>query len=153
VLCPDGSLDRAALARRVFGDDNARADLEAITHPAVGQRIAERLSQLAAAGDHEVVVLDIPLLAEKGRGAWPLAAVLVVDAPVDVAIRRLVEGRGMDEDDARARVAAQAGREARLSIADFVIDNSGSLEDLEREVERAWRFVRALPDRGARAVR
>jgi dephospho-CoA kinase len=138
VAAPDGGLDRRALADLVFADPSALADLNAIVHPAVRAAIAGRLAELRD-GDG-VVVLDIPLLVESGR-SYGAAAVLVVDCPEDVAVRRLVEQRGMDEADARRRMAAQVPRAERLAAADLVIDNSGSPEQLEAEVERVWRFL------------
>jgi dephospho-CoA kinase len=97
------------------------------------------------------VVLDVPLLAEVGRDRYPVAGVLVVDAPVGLAVDRLVSARGFTEADARARVAAQASREQRLAIADLVLDNSGDEVHLRSEVERAWAWIQALrpPLRGA----
>jgi dephospho-CoA kinase len=138
VAAPDGGLDRRALADLVFADPSALADLNAIVHPAVRAAIAGRLAELRD-GDG-VVVLDIPLLVESGR-SYGAAAVLVVDCPEDVAVRRLVEQRGMDEADARRRMAAQVPRTERLAAADLVIDNSGSREQLEAEVERVWTFL------------
>lgn len=146
VVAKDGNLDRPALADLVFGDDQARKDLNAIVHPAVG---AEMMRRLAAAGEADpdaVVVLDVPLLAEVGRDRYPVAGVLVVDVPVDVAVARLVADRGFTEEDARARVAAQASREQRLAIADVVLDNSGDLDHLRTEVDRAWTWIATLPD-------
>lgn len=143
VLARFGTVDRPTLASIVFTDPAALADLNELTHPAVGVVIAERLAEQAAT-DH-VVVLDIPLLVEgQDRGGYPLAGVVVVDAPVEVAVRRLVEQRGMDEADARARIAAQASREQRLAAADFVVDNSGSLDDLREEVDRCWTWMLSL---------
>lgn len=141
VVARFGTTDRPAIASIVFADPQARADLNAIVHPAVGFEIAKRLGEHADT-DH-VVVLDIPLLVEVGRDRYPVAAVVVVDAPVEVALERLVQQRGMDEADARARIAAQATREERLAAADFVIDNSGSVERLREEVDRCWTWVRA----------
>ncbi len=142
VVCPDGSLDRERLAEVVFADPGARADLNAIVHPAVRAVMGERV---AGAGDEAaVVVLDIPLLVESRRSHEDLAGVIVVDCPVDVAVARLVEQRGMSEEAVRARVAAQASRQERLAKADFVIDNSGSLEHLAAEVERCWGWIQAL---------
>jgi dephospho-CoA kinase len=141
ILAPDGTIDRPALAAIAFADEAALRDLNAITHPAVGAVMGERL-MAEAATDH-VVVLDIPLLAEGGRDRYSLAGVIVVDAPVDVAIGRLVDQRGMTEEDARARIAAQATREQRRAIADVVIDNAGSHEELEAEVERAWAWIQS----------
>lgn len=140
ILAPDGSLDRQAVADMVFADQDALADLGRIVHPAVGAEIARRL-EAEVATDH-VVVLDVPLLVESGRD--DMAALVVVDVDPDLAIQRLVAQRGMREDDARARMARQASREDRLAKADLVIDNSGTLEDLDAEIERAWPTILAL---------
>jgi dephospho-CoA kinase len=155
VVSADGAIDRPALAAVVFADPSARADLEAITHPVVGATMAERLT--AQAGTDNVVVLDVPLLVEGGRrrsgGADPggqrnlphgVAAVVVVDTPPEVAVERLVRDRGMKAADVEARMAAQATREERLAVADVVIDNSGSPEDLGGEVDRAWAWIEDL---------
>lgn len=141
ILAADGTLDRAAVAGIVFRDADERAALEAIVHPAVRAEMQGRMD--AAAASDRVVVLDIPLLTEGGnrRGA---SAVIVVDCPVEVAIERLIAYRGFDAADAAARVATQATREERLALADFVVDNSGGLEDLEREVERCWAWLEQL---------
>jgi dephospho-CoA kinase len=143
VVGPDGSLDRAALAARVFGNPAELAALNAIVHPAVGVEMQRRVDEERAT-DH-LVVLDIPLLAEGARDRYPVAGILVVDAPVDVAIERLVQSRGMAVDDARARVARQASRQERLALADWVIDNSGSPADLEAQVDAAWAWIETLP--------
>ena len=135
ALAPDGSLDRAAVAAAVFGDPAALADLNAIVHPPVRAAIAERVAALD--GQEGVIVLAIPLLVESGR-TYGAETVVVVDCPEDVALRRLVDGRGMDEADARRRMAAQVSRAERLAAADVVIDNSGSLEDLRQAVDRVW---------------
>ncbi len=135
VVAADGGLDRRALADMVFGDRAALADLNGIVHPAVRAAIDRRLAELAETD--AVVVLEIPLLVESGR-SYGESAVIVVDCPEDVAVRRLVEGRGMDEADARRRMAAQASRADRLAVADVVLDNSGSRADLERQVDELW---------------
>ncbi|MDQ4090715.1 MAG: dephospho-CoA kinase, partial [Actinomycetota bacterium] len=135
VVAGDGSLDRQALAGVVFDDAGALADLNAIVHPPVRAAIAERLAELAATD--AVVVLEIPLLVESGR-SYGESAIIVVDCPEQVAVRRLVEDRGMDEADARRRMAAQVPRAQRLAAADVVIDNAGSLDDLRRQVEAVW---------------
>jgi dephospho-CoA kinase len=140
IVADDGSLDRQAVADIAFADPDALADLNAIVHPAVGAEIARRL-EVEAGTDH-VVVLDVPLLVESGRS--DLAALVVVDVDPEVAVRRLVEHRGMREDDVRARMARQVSREERLSRADLVVDNSGSPDDLDAEVDRVWEHVRAL---------
>jgi dephospho-CoA kinase len=140
IVAPDGTLDRAAVAALVFNDEGARRDLNAIVHPAVGAEILARVA--AAAETDDVVVLDVPLLVEGGR--YQVAGVLVVDCPVEEAVRRLVELRGMSEADARARIAVQATREERLAKADFVVDNSGPPEALAREIDRAWAWIESL---------
>jgi dephospho-CoA kinase len=139
IVAADGSLDRQAVADIVFGDEAALGRLNEIVHPAVGARIAERLAELA--GTDEVVILDIPLLVESGRD--DMAALVVVDVDPEVAVERLVEHRGFDESDARSRIARQASREERLQRADVVIDNSGSLDDLRRQVDDLWKRVEA----------
>jgi dephospho-CoA kinase len=141
IVAADGSLDRAAVADLVFGDANALADLNAIVHPAVGAEIARRMEALAAT--HEVVVLDVPLLVES-KNAYPVAGLLVVDVDPEVAVRRLVEHRGMREADVRARMARQAGRDERLARADRVVDNSGTLDDLAAQVDAAWIWIEGL---------
>lgn len=138
-----GTTDRPAIAAIVFEDPYALADLNAIVHPAVGAEIVRRLAEHADTDD--VVILDLPLLVETGgRDRYPVAAVVVVDAPVEVAVARLVQQRGMAESDARARIAAQATREERLAAADFVIDNGGTIGQLREEVERCWSWMRSL---------
>jgi dephospho-CoA kinase len=140
ILRHDGTLDRQAVADLVFRDAAALAELNAIVHPAVGAEITERLGQ--AAGTDRIVVLDVPLLVESGRS--DLAALIVVDIEPEMAVDRLVEQRGFDEADARARMARQASREDRLAKADFVIDNNGSRQELDRQIERCWDWLVAL---------
>ncbi len=142
ILGPDGSVDRPRLAEVVFSDPASLGDLNRLVHPHVREAIAGRLAELA--GSDRVVVLDIPLLAERRREAYPLAGVIVVDAPPEVALRRLVESRGMTVEQARARMAVQSSRDERLALADFVIDNSGDRAHLEAEVDRAWTWVQGL---------
>jgi dephospho-CoA kinase len=133
VLTGDGALDRPALAHVVFGDAEARQRLNAIVHPRVRERSAEIIS---AAPADAVVVQDIPLLVETGAAAaFPL--VVVVHAAEEERVRRLVL-RGLPEADARARIAAQATREQRRAVADHVIDNSGSLDELYAQVDALW---------------
>jgi dephospho-CoA kinase len=140
VVAPDGTLDRAAIAAIVFDDRDALKDLEAITHPAVGARMVELMQEQSDTDN--VVILDVPLLVEKGT--YETAGTVVVDVDSELAVRRLVEQRGMTEDDARRRMAAQVSREERLAKADFVIANAGSLEDLRAEVDRCWRWLQQL---------
>jgi dephospho-CoA kinase len=142
ILAADGTLDRQAVADIVFNDPEELKALNAIVHPAVGVEIFRRIE--AQTGTGNVVVLDIPLLVEGGR--YAVAGVLVVDTPVEDAVRRLVEQRGMDEGDARARIANQVSREDRLAKADFVVDNSGRPADLEEHIDKAWAWIQSLPD-------
>ena len=139
VVAADGSLDRAALAAKVFGDPEELKALTDIVHPAVGVTIAERMTE--AADTDDVVVLDVPLLVESGRD--DMAAMVVVDLDPEVAVQRLVEHRGFAEEDARARISRQASREDRLARADKVLDNSGSVEDLLAQVDAAWPWIQA----------
>jgi dephospho-CoA kinase len=138
VLGPDGALDRERLGVIVFRDPASRATLNAIVHPLVGEwmRAAEQAAVDAARGDL-IVVHDVPLLAENAR-AGDFDLVIVVDVPPELQVERLVGQRGMTPDQARARMAAQASRQQRLAVADLVIDNSGSLADLDRRVAEVW---------------
>ncbi len=134
VIKPDGSLDRAAVAAIAFTDDQALKDLNAIVHPAIG---AEMNRQVLAQRDSDsVVVMDVALLIENPRDG--LQATIVVDLDVDAQVQRLVELRGFDEADARARISRQATREQRLARATHVIDNNGTLEDLLPQIARLW---------------
>lgn len=146
IVGPDGSLDRAAVAGIVFEDPQALTDLNGIVHPAVGAEIMRRMEELA--GTDSVVILDVPLLVES-KNAYPLAGTIVVDVDPEVAVRRLVEHRGMSEEDVRARMARQASREDRLARADFVVDNSGTVEDLEAQADRVWAWITTLPSTAA----
>jgi dephospho-CoA kinase len=134
ILLPDGSLDRPALAAKAFRDDEARKKLNGIVHPLVGKRRSEII---AAVAEDAVVVEDIPLLVESGMAPlFPL--VVVVHADAEMRVRRLVGQRGMSEEDARARIAAQADDEQRRAVADVWLDNSGSPAELERRAHDVW---------------
>ena len=144
VLRPDGALDRARLAEIVFADDTARENLNAIVHPLVHERMrAAEQAAVQAGGDDVIVVHAVPLLAEGGR-AGEFDLVIVVDLPPETQVERLA-GRGMPEEQARARIAAQATREQRLAVADVVIDNSGTLADLDRQLSEIWADLRTRP--------
>jgi dephospho-CoA kinase len=133
VLTAEGALDRPALASIVFADPAARARLDGIVHPLVRARAQELIG---AAPADAVVVQDVPLLVETGQaGAHDL--VLVVEADLETRVARLGL-RGLSEQDARARIAAQATDEQRRAVADVVLDNSGAPEDLAGQVERFW---------------
>lgn len=130
VLGPDGALDRAALGRLVFDDPARRAALEAIIHPLVRARAAELEAE---APEGALVVHDIPLLVETGQ-ADRFDAVLVVDVPTEVQVERAVRERGWSEQEAASRIAAQASRDDRLAAATYVLDNTGTPEDLRHQV-------------------
>jgi dephospho-CoA kinase len=134
ILLPDGTLDRERLGSIVFADEEMRARLNAIVHPLVGRRMQELVEE---APPEAIVVYDVPLLAENDlAGLYDL--VVVVDAPVEEQVRRLITLRGMTEEAARARIAAQATRERRGAVADRVIDNSGTIEALAARVDELW---------------
>ena len=135
VLADDGSLDRAALGARVFGDDAARRRLEAIIHP----RVRARAAEIEAAADPDAIVVhDIPLLVETGQGD-AFDGVIVVDVPVEVQIERLVSEREMSANEAQGRISAQASRQQRAGAADWIVNNTGSLADLRSAVARVWK--------------
>jgi len=140
ILAADGTLDRAALAERAFVTDELRKELEAITHPPIGE---EFLRRVAAAPADGIVVHDVPLLVESTRG-YQYGGVIVVVAPKEVRLRRLEE-RGVPRADAERRMALQATDEERAAVATWILDNSGAVEDLERQIEAIW------PDLVARA--
>jgi dephospho-CoA kinase len=142
IVAADGRLDRQAVADIVFNDPEELKALNAIVHPAVGVEIFKRIEEQTASDN--VVVLDIPLLVEGGR--YKVGGVLVVDTPIDVAVQRLVELRGMDEADARARIANQVSREDRVAKADYVIDNGGTEADLDARMDDLWAWIQSLPD-------
>jgi dephospho-CoA kinase len=142
VIAPDGFLDRPALAEKVFGDASARRRLEEIIHPRVRARTAELV---AAAPRDAVVVNDVPLLVESGL-ADSFDVVVVVEAPEQIRIDRLVRERGMSRQQATDRITAQASGEQRRAVADVVLDNSGDLATLHRQVDTLW-WERLAPDR------
>jgi len=157
VVAADGTLDRAAVAAVVFKDSGELDALNAIVHPAVGAEMVERRAAAAEQSPGSVVVLDIPLLvrpggrpiAERYRG---LSGIVVVDADPETAVQRLVAQRGFSEEDARARIASQAGRESRLEAADFVISNDGALEELAPQIEACYRWAASLSGCGGYPV-
>jgi len=138
ILQPDGSLDRPALAAVAFVDDATRKELEAITHPAIGE---EFLRRVAAAPPGSVVVHDVPLLVESKRG-FEYAAVIVVEAPIETRLDRL-EARGIPRDDARRRIELQASDEDRRKVATWVVDNAGDMAQLEKQIAEIWTDLEA----------
>ena len=137
----DGSLNRQAVADKVFGNAEALKILNGIVHPAIGKEMNRRIEEQRSTNN--VVVLDIPLLVENPREG--LCGIIVVDVPVDIAVDRLVSARGMAKEDAEARVSRQASREDRKAIADKVIDNSRDLEFLRQQVDEVWAWMQTLP--------
>lgn len=135
VLKADRSLDRAALGALVFTHRDARRRLEAILHPLIRSIALDRVNEFRNT-DH-VVVLVVPLLVES-NGAYPVDKTVVVDCDNEVAVERLVTTRNWSREHAEARIEAQASREARSSIADVVIDNSGSIQELEIQLNHLW---------------
>ena len=147
VVAEDGTLDRGAVAQIAFNNAEELKALGEIVHPALNSEIERRRGLLA--GSDAVVVLDLPLLVGADGtsiadqfGGFP--GIIVVDADTDTTVERLVASRGFDEADARARIANQASREARLAVADWVIDNSGDLTALERNIDAAWEWIISL---------
>ncbi|MFD6053020.1 dephospho-CoA kinase [Agromyces sp. NPDC060279] len=140
VLRADGSLDRERLGRIVFGDDAARAKLNAIVHPAVRELSGRLIAKAEAENPDAVVVYDVPLLVEANVD-HPFDLIVVTDAPKRTQVKRLVEQRGLDPLQAEARVDAQIDREARLKVADVVIDTDGSLGHTMSQADALWSRV------------
>jgi dephospho-CoA kinase len=141
IIDEQGALDRPALAAMVFTDPDALKDLNRIVHPAIGVEIDRRVNDQVATAN--IVVLDVPLLTEQPREG--LQGTIVVDVPVEVQVERLVQFRGFDEADARARISRQATREQRLATATMVIDNGGTTDELLPQVEAVWQWLTTLP--------
>lgn len=141
VITAEGVLDRAELARQAFATPEATQQLNNITHPRIRERTDELFATAREEG-REVVVYDMPLLIENGE-TETVDTVLVVDTPDETRVSRLVDSRGLDEDDARRRIAAQIDRDTRLAAADVVLDNSGDVEALIGQVDRFWEQVQA----------
>ncbi|MGH8983743.1 MAG: dephospho-CoA kinase [Acidimicrobiia bacterium] len=135
VVGPDGRLDRAAVAKLAFADEQSRKDLEGITHPAINTEFTRRVLE---APPDAIVVLDVPLLAESQQARErPYEAVIVVEAPREIRLARL-EARGVPRADAERRMAAQASDEDRRAMATYVLDNTGAPAALERQVDELW---------------
>ncbi|WP_264630653.1 dephospho-CoA kinase [Microbacterium hydrothermale] len=140
VITDEGALDRPGLGARVFGHPDRLAALNAIVHPAVRAESQRRFDEASAADPRAVVVYDVPLLAEARAGdAWDL--VVVAHAPLETRVRRLVEGRGLSESDARARIGSQASDEDRLALADVVIDTATTMDATRAQVDELWTRV------------
>ena len=140
VVAADQSLDRTAIAKKVFTDESLLKTLNQLVHPVVKRVMNERVESFR--DTEKVVILDIPLLVENPREG--LDGVLVVDLDAEIAVKRLVVQRNMSAEDARARIAKQATREQRLAIANHVIDNSGDRNALSQKIEIAWSWIKSL---------
>jgi dephospho-CoA kinase len=139
ILQPDGTLDRAKVGDVVFKDDAKRLQLQAIVWPRVGERVRELIE---SAGERDVVILDVPLMAEATDGSRRLAEkIIVVDASEDTQLRHLAE-KGVTADAAKARMAVQASRDDRLKLADFVLHNDGTIDELQKQVDAMWDELR-----------
>lgn len=137
MLLPDGSLNRSALGAVVFGDADARRRLNAIVHPAIFDLSAAAESAAQNNNDKSIIVHDIPLLVETGQEA-DFDLLLVVDAPAELRVRRLMQARGLSEGDARARISAQISDEERLAPADKILDGAGTVANLRHQVDVLW---------------
>lgn len=145
VLAPDGTLDRSALGALVFADPDARAQLNAIVHPEVHRLYRERLAAVESTNPRAIVVYDVPLLVE-ARSADEFTLVVVVHAPAEQRVERLVALRGLDRASAQQRVSAQASDAERLAVADVVIDSSGTLDQTMEQVDALWQRLVAERD-------
>tara|TARA_Y100000748_G_scaffold270692_1_gene243527 strand:- start:222 stop:854 length:633 start_codon:yes stop_codon:yes gene_type:complete len=147
ILLGDGELDRQKIAEIVFNDEGELSKLNDIVHPAVGEEMGIRRKQAIKGGS--VVLVDIPLMitpeGELGREEYKLFdGIIVVDCKIETAVLRLVQQRGFDEKDARARIAKQATPKQRREFADFLIDNNGAEESLSKQIEKCWEWVHSL---------
>lgn len=147
VIAPDGSLDRAALGAIVFADEAARRILNGITHPAVRELSHRRFAEAAAADPHAIVVYDVPLLSE-ARGADEFDVVVVVSAPEETRIERMVSLRGMSRDEATRRIRSQVPEEERRALADILIESGGTLEETLARADEVWDELRQRAVRG-----
>lgn len=138
VLNADGTLNRAKLGEIVFSDEAERKALEAITHPAIRARMLERMEAFRSERPERLVVVDVPLLYESGLQSY-FEQIMVVYVPRSVQLERLMKRNGLSEEEANRRIGAQMDIEEKKRMADIVIDNSGSLDETERQVDRFWR--------------
>jgi dephospho-CoA kinase len=139
ILAADGTLNRQAVADIVFNDPEQLKALNAIVHPKVGEEIDRRIE--AQRDTDNVVILDVPLLVESK--AYETEGIIVVDTDPEIAVQRLVEFRGFNADDARARMKLQATREERRAVAAFIVPNDGSQEDLMAHIDECWTWIQS----------
>ncbi len=141
ILMTSGSLDRKKLASLVFRDTQKLSVLNAKLHPLIQDRLMKRLDLWERESRYDLAVLVIPLLVESGKDRYPCRKIIVVDADEDVVFKRLIENRGMTEQEVRDRIASQVQRDERLALADYVIPNSGSFLELESEIVKVWQWL------------
>ena len=144
ILATDGTLNRQAVADIVFNDPEQLKALNAIVHPRVGEEIDGRIE--AQRESDNVVILDVPLLVESK--AYETEGIIVVDTDPEIAVQRLVEFRGFNADDARARMKLQATREERRAVAAFIVPNDGTQEDLMTHIEECWTWIQSKRNAG-----
>ena len=144
ILAADGTLNRQAVADIVFNDPEQLKALNAIVHPKVGEEIDGRIE--AQRQSDNVVILDVPLLVESK--AYETEGIIVVDTDPEIAVQRLVEFRGFNADDARARMKLQATREERRAVAAFIVPNDGTQEDLMTHIEECWMWIQSKRNAG-----
>lgn len=137
VIDENGELDRAALGRLVFDDADARRDLEGIVHPAIGLELQKRIAHTYSESPDAIIVYDIPLLVESNR-ADEFDSIIVLACDPEIRRQRLISLRGMSPDEADARIAAQASEVERMSVADWIIDTSGSIDETLDQVDAVW---------------
>lgn len=138
VLTRTGQMDRARVAQLVFQDQTLLRQLNEIVHPAVQERVEERIAQIERMHPQAVIVYDVPLLHERSTGGIEWDTVVVAEAPDEVRVERMVQHRGMGEADARARISNQISNEERRALADIIIDTSGSIEDTLTRSDELW---------------
>lgn len=142
VIDGDGELDRAALGRLVFEDADARRDLEAIVHPAIGVELQKRIAAAYAEDPHAIIVYDIPLLVETNR-MDEFDSIIVLACDPDIRRQRLIDLRGMTADEADARIAAQANEVERMQVADWIIDTGESVDETLEQVDGVWADIQS----------
>jgi dephospho-CoA kinase len=152
VAGEDGSIDRGALAKAAFGDPALRLALEALSHPLIEQEVRARVERLSAELPTGVVVVELPLLDADRRRRYGLDVVVLVEAPEELAVDRAVSQRAMSEQDVRARIAAQPSLAERRVVADRVLNNAGSRQDLAAAVDELWAWLSALAAQPGRWV-
>lgn len=143
VIRPDGSLDRQSLGEHIFGDVDARSDLNAITHPAISTLAQQRFDEAEAENSDVIVVYDIPLLVESGQSLDRFDAIVTVEASADTRVHRLIKHRGMTLDEAERRVASQASESERRAVADFVVDSGDTFDMTLIRADDVWQQLKA----------